>query len=471
MLVLHPHYQYHNKEGTNIKKNYTNIPDEVRRVLTDESISLIDRIKFAEDRKAERWYSYDRVMTLVGVPSTTFNRYQLVIRANNDEIYHRVATGKLRVSMAVDLLKQMDYPFRDRLKRMGASIIYIGSRHVIYEYRNSCYLGVAYPARGRNNSLKETHYLERLYRIDNEPYAVDTITRLINDGYSIGRTLLVRTPDWKSAGALRHYLYAAYHHTDLAQILREKVEYKKKTEWPSAGVVCADLRITNLIGSMEKESPFITGKTSVVRRGKDIVITRKVDGLVTYVDYSPELYHVLNSYGALHTKANDKRLSLCIDGKHDVYLYHLRMIEHLYGLPKDTEGLIANIDRFRAEQLGQDYIVDHIDNDSTNDRLSNLMLITTGQNNAKRYIKEGLEKVGYPFFLWAERYDNTAIKMQAGYISQFKRPCFMVEGVFTVKQFLEEAQCFVDSAREQCTIFEEFDRLEKELQKQEEKQD
>ena len=101
------------------------------------------------------------------------------------------------------------------------------------------------------------------------------------------------------------------------------------------------------------------------------------------------------------------------------------------------------------------------DNDSTNDRLSNLMLITTGQNNAKRYIKEGLEKVGYPFFLWAERYDNTAIKMQAGYISQFKRPCFMVEGVFTVKQFLEEAQCFVDSAREQCTIFEEFDKLEK----------
>ncbi len=207
-----------------------------------------------------------------------------------------------------------------------------------------------------------------------------------------------------------------------------------------------------------------------MRRGKDIVITRKVDGLVTYVDYSPELYHVLNSYGALHTKANDKRLSLCIDGKHDVYLYHLRMIEHLYGLPKDTEELIANIDRFRAEQLGQDYIVDHIDNDSTNDRLSNLMLITTGQNNAKRYIKEGLEKVGYPFFLWAERYDNTAIKMQAGYISQFKRPCFMVEGVFTVKQFLEEAQCFVDSAREQCTIFEEFDKLEKELQKQEEKQ-
>lgn len=471
MLVLHPHYQYQNKEGTDIKKIYINIPDEVRRVLTDESISLIDRIKFAEDRKAERWYSYDRVMTLVGVPSTTFNRYQLVIRANNDEIYHRVATGKLRVSMAVDLLKQMDYPFRDRLKRMGASIIYIGSRHVIYEYRNSCYLGVAYPAREHNNSLKETDYLERLYRIDNEPYAVDTIIRLINDGYSIGRTLLVRTPDWKSAGALRHYLYAAYHHTDLAQILREKIEYKKKTKWHSAGVVCADLRIANLIGPKEKEAQLITGKTSMVRRGKDIVITQKVDGLVTYVDYSPELYRVLNGYGALHTKSDDKRLSLCIDDKHDVYLYHLRMIEHLYGLPVDTEGLIANIDRFRAEQLGQECIVDHLDNDCHNNRLSNLMLMTVGQNNTKQSIREGLEKIGYPFFLWAERYDNTAIRMQAGYISQFKRPCFMVEGVFTVKQFLEEAQCFVDSAREQCIIIEEFDKLEEELQKQEEKQD
>ena len=441
------------------------------RVLTDQTISLIDRIKFAEDRKSERWYSCDRVMTLVGVPSTTFNRYQLVIRANNDEIYHRVASGKLSVTTAVDLLRQMDYPFRDRLERMGASIIYLGSRHVIYQYRNNCYLGIAYPSKAqKNNSLKEAHYLERLYRIDDEPYAVDTISKLINDCYSIGATLLVRTPDWKSAGALRQYLYAAYHKVNIDQILREKVEYRQKTKWPSAGVVCADLRITNLIGPMEKKAPIITGKTTVVRRGKDIVITRKVDGLVTYVDYSPELYRILNSYGALHTKSDDKRLSLYIDGEHDVYLYHLRMIEHLYGLPENTEGLIANIDRFRAEQLGQEYIVDHLDNDCHNNRLSNLMLMTVGQNNTKQCIREGLEKIGYPFFLWAERYDNTLIKMLAGYISQFKCPFFMVEGVFTVKQFLEQAQCFVDSAREQCAILEEFDKLENELQKQEENQ-
>lgn len=440
------------------------MPDEALRIITDESISLLDRIKYAEGRKSEEWYSCDRVMNLIGVPSTTFNRYQLVIRANNDEIYHRVATGKLRVSMAVDLLKQMDYPFRDRLKRMGASIIYIGSRHVIYEYRNSCYLGVAYPARERNNtSLKEAHYLERLYRIDNEPYAVDTIIKLINDGYSIGGTLLVRTPDWKSAGALRHYLYAAYHHTGVDQILREKVEYKKKTKWPSAGVVCADLRITNLIGPREKKAQFTTGKTTVIRRGKDIVITQKVDGLVTYVDYSPELYRVLNGYGVLHTKSDDKRLSLYIDGEHDVYLYHLRMIEHLYGLPEDTKGLIASIDRFRAEQLGQKYIVDHLDNDCSNNRLSNLMLMTLSDNNRKAKIMQDIKNLGLPYFCWAERYDDTAITLRAGYMSQFKQPYFITEGVFTVGQFLEEARTFTDTAREQLAVREAFDNLERRL--------
>lgn len=446
------------------------VPSDVQQVLTDKSISLIDRIKYAEDRKTEGWYNCDRVMTLIGVPSTTYYRHRLLIKAKNDEIYHRVATGRLSVTTAVDLLRQMDYPFRGRLERMGASIIYIGSRHVIYRYRNRCYLAVAYPSRtSKSNSIKETQYREKLYRIDDKSYAIDTIVKMIEDGYSIGADLLVRTPDWKWAGALRHHLYAAYHKENLDQILREKVEYKQKKKWPSAGVVCADLRIANLIGPVEKrKSSLVTGKTVVVRRGKDIVIIRRADGLVTYTDYSPALHRVLNGYGALHTKSEDKRLSLYIDDEHDVYVYHLRLIEHLYGLPEDTEGLIANIDRFRVEQLGQEYIVDHLDNDCHNNRLSNLMPMTIGQNNVKKSIKESLEKIGYPFFLWAERYDNTSITMQAGYISQFKRPCYMVEGVFTVKEFLEEAQRFVDCAREECTINEEFDKLENELKKQEE---
>lgn len=464
MLALHPHYQYHNKEESEIKKNYSEMPDKVLRILTDDSISLIDRIKYAEDRKTEGWYSCDRVMNLVGVPSTTFNRYLQVIRANNDEIYHRVATGKLRVTMAADLLKQMDYPFRNRLERMGASIIYIGSRHVIYEYRQCCYLGIAYPAKERNNELKVAHYLEKLYRIDNEPYAVDTIIKLINDGYSIGKTLLVRTPDRKPAGTLRHYIYATYHKAELTQILSETVGFDSKVIQMNN---LMDLRISNLRGPLDKAVPPISGWTAVMRRGKDIVITRKADGLVTYTDFSPELYRVLNDYGALHTKADDNRLCLLIDGKHDIYLYHLRMIEHLYGLPRDTEGLIANVERFRSEYLRKGMVIDHIDNDCTNDRLSNLMLMSLENNSAKSAIMRAIKKLGYPFFCWAERYDDTAITLQAGYFSQFKRPRYIVEGVFTVKQFLEEAQNFVDCAREECAIYDEFERLER---KEEEKQ-
>lgn len=404
-------------------------------------------------------------MTLVGVPGTTFNRYQLVIRANNDEIYHRIATGKLKVSMAVDLLKQMDYPFRDRLERMGASIIYIGSRYVIYEYRQGCYFGIAYPANRRNSNSLKAEYLERLYRIDKESHAVNTIISLIREGYSIGKTLLVRTPEGKSAGSLRHYIYAAFHNVEPSRILNERVSFDFNSTYSAEMRNVMDLRISNLRGPLDKTIPPISGKTAVMRRGKDIVITRKADGLVTYTDYSPELYRVLNDYGALHTKADDNRLSLLIDSKHDIYLYHLRIIEHLYGLPKDTEGLVANIDRFRSEFLGRGLVVDHIDNDCANNRLSNLMLMRLEENNTKNGIMRMLKKLGYPFFCWAERYDDTAIKMQAGYFSQFKRPCYTVEGVFTVQEFLEEAQNFVDSAREECTIFEAFENLKRKEEK------
>lgn len=437
--------------------NYRKMPDEILNVLTDESISLIDRVRIADSGRREGLYDVSSVLSLLKMKSTTYHRYLRVVKSGNTDIYNRVATGNLKITTAVDLLNMPDYPFSSRLEKMRANVLFIASRYVVYQYQDQCFFGVSYPDNTSHCDCLKREYKEQLYLIDNESYAVDTIIDLLREGYTIAYNLSIRNPRRENAGTLRHYIYAAYHKADIARILSSVVKFKTRK---AVGTI-VDLRMDNLSGPLEKEIPPISGWTAVMRRGKDLVITRKVDGLVTYTDYSPELYRVLKGYGALHTKANDNRLCLYIDDKHDIYLYHLRMIEHLYGLPHDTDGLIANIERFRDEYLRKGMIVDHIDNDCTNDKLSNLMLMSLENNSAKSAIMRAIKKLGYPFFCWAERYDDTAITLRAGYFSQFKRPCYIVEGVFTVKQFLEETQNFVDCAREECAIHDEFEKMER----------
>lgn len=210
---------------------------------------------------------------------------------------------------------------------------------------------------------------------------------------------------------MRHYLYAAYHKLDVNEILSKPVSFKVK----SVNNAVTDLRICNLSGP----KPSISGQTKIYKRGKDMVIVRKVDGLVVYTDYSPDLYRVLTSYGCLHTKTDDDRLALYISKEHSVYLYHLRMVEHLYGLPEDTTELIANIERLRDEYFSKGMCIDHLDNDCCNNRLSNLMVMGVAENTSKNGIVKVIRNLGYPFFCWVERYNEVMIKLQAGCISQF----------------------------------------------------
>ena len=420
--------------------------------LMDQSVSTIDRIKLAEKARNEKQINYKTALELLNVPNTTYCRHLQVIRSGNEEIYNFVSSGAMSVTTAVALLKMPAYPFVERLERMGASIILDAGAYVIYEFQQQRYLGIAYTANNDHKDTLKKQFAERLYLIDNEPYATETIKNLINEGYSIGRTLRIVSPDRKRKGTLCHHLYAGYHNLDVNEILSKPVSFKVK----SVNNAITDLRICNLSGP----KPSISGQTKIYKRGKDMVIVRKVDGLVTYTDYSPDLYRVLTSYGCLHTKTGDNRLALYINKNHSIYIYHLRMIEHLYGLPKDTTELIDNIERLRDEYFGKGMQIDHLDNDCCNNRLSNLMLMTISENGKKRGIVKSIQNLGYPFFCWAERYDDTAVKMQAGYSSQFKKPVFMTEGVFSVKEFLHEAQTFADQARENVTVFDAFENLE-----------
>lgn len=83
------------------------------------------------------------------------------------------------------------------------------------------------------------------------------------------------------------------------------------------------------------------------------------------------------------------------------------------------------------------------------------------ENTSKNGIVKVIRNLGYPFFCWVERYNEVMIKLQAGCISQFKQPTFMVEGIFCVKDFLRELQTFADSAKEEAMIYEAFEDLDK----------
>lgn len=429
------------------------IPKKLLDALADQSLSTIDRIKLAEKARNEKQVNYKTALELLNVPNTTYCRYLQIIRSGNEEIYNFVSSGAMSVTTAVALLRMPTYPLMERLERMGASIILDAGAYVVYEFQQQRYLGVAYSAKGAYKDDLKKQFAERLYLIDNEPYALETIRNLINEGYLIGKTLRIVSPDRKRKGTLCHHLYAAFHKLDVNEILSKPVSFKVK----SANNAITDLRISNLSGP----KPSISGQTKIYKRGKDMVIVRKVDGLVTYMDYSLDLYRVLTSYGCLHTKTDDDRLALYIDKNHSIYLYHLRMIEHLYGLPKDTNELIANIERLRDEYFSKGMCIDHLDNDCCNNRLSNLMVMSIAENTSKNGIVKAIRNLGHPFFCWAERYDDMAIKMQAGYISQFKKPVFMTEGVFGVKEFLHELQAFADQVRENVAVFDAFEELDK----------
>ena len=421
--------------------------------LMDQSVSTIERIKLAEKARNEQKINYKTALELLNVPNVTYCRHLQVIRSGNEEIYNFVSSGAMSVTAAVALLKMPTYPFKERLERMGATIILDAGAYVVYEFQQQRYLGVAYSVKGAYKDELKKQFAERLYLIDNEPYAVETIKNLINEGYLIGRTLRIVSPNRKRKGTLCHHLYAGYHNLDVNEILPKPVSFKVK----SANNAVTDLRISNLSGP----KPSISGQTKIYKRGKDMVIVRKVDGLVTYLDYSPDLYRVLTSYGCLHTKTDDDRLALYIDREHSIYLYHLRMIEHLYGLPRNINELIANIERLRDEYFSKGMCIDHLDNDCCNNRLSNLMVMSIAENTSKNGIVKVIRNLGYPFFYWAERYDDTAIKMRTGYFSQFKKPVFMTEGVFSVKEFLHELQTFADQSRENVAVFDAFEKLDK----------
>ena len=128
--------------------------------------------------------------------------------------------------------------------------------------------------------------------------------------------------------------------------------------------------------------------------------------------------------------------------------------------------------------------VDHIDGDCFNNRLSNLILMKKAQNVKKQSLTSALVRLDsrlkvrkhevefeedekdsdkkqfrvvecniIHWFCWAERYDRTSICMRAGYCSPLQAPVFLVEGVYSVPEYLNELKRFIEIAEDRKHTF------------------
>lgn len=434
------------------------IPDDLKEQLADPNISELERMQFALIAHNDGYTNVD-MMRLMDMPSTNYYRYLRLIKSNNQTVFDAFQSGKVGLHKAIRLLKgaiPTGYLNAYDLWNIGAKVLCANKRFCLYQQKEKCFIEMNSGGRGK-------------YEVDNADYAIKTICDIINNGCGITARLDVYDENKNRIGNLKNYLVSAY-----ANIPLEKI----KSVWLKDRVDGAnDLRISNLrCRALATTIPSLNGDTVVEHRGKDIVIIRKLSGVVSYVDYTPEMMRILTEFGALHSRARDKRLSLLLDSKNDKLLHQIRIALDLYGLPEgfSKNDVIAIMERLRAEHISKGMTVDHIDGDCLNNRLSNLILMKKAHNVKKQRLTSALVsldarlEVGKEdeksndekqhvrvvegdivhWFCWAERYDRTSICMRAGYCSPLQAPIYLVEGVYSVPEYLNEMKHFIDLARD-----------------------
>lgn len=439
------------------------IPDDLKEQLTDPNISKLDRMQLALNAHNDGYANVD-LMRAMGIPNTNYYRYMQILKSGDQVALDLYKSGVIRLQGAINHTKG-DIPTvcldAYDLWNMGAKVLCANKRFCLYQHKGKCFVAM-------NNGGR------RRYEVDNAEYAINIICDIINNGCGISAKLDVYDKSNNKIGNLKNYLVSAYANIPLEKIKR--VWLKDRADGAN------DLRISNLrCRAFATTIPSLNGDTVIERRKKDIVILHKSSGVVSYVDYTPEMMRILTEFGALHSRAKDKRLSLLLDSKNDNLLHQIRIALDLYGLPDGfcKDDVIAMMERLRDEHISKGITVDHIDGDCRNNRLSNLILMKKAHNVKKQRLTSALVsldarlEVGKEdeksndekqhvrvvegdivhWFCWAERYDRTSICMQAGYCSPLQAPVYLVEGVYSVPEYLNELKRFIEIAEDRKHTF------------------
>lgn len=441
---MHPSKQkiYQTKEVMYLKK--MQIPEDLKERLADNSPHILDRMRLA-DSLSTLGYKHTDIADAMQIPIWTYRKAFRVYRCADPLTIESVKDGWLTMDGAISRIREKlgtdCYP-EDKL--FGAQVIYEHKPVCIYRKDGKCY-------------ITASQYDDLFYRIDDDAFVVNLVKDMIDKGYVIRSNLTVIRPDGKADGTLPKHMISAYYNVPLEKIKNVRRRLKPR------GKETEDIRLENL--SCNSISGFVPYKenTTVHRKGNDIAILRRPFGIMTYTDFTPQMMEIVTRFGAARTRSPDKRLSIWIDSSHDHYLHHLRVALDLYGLPENfsKDDVLAMMERFRAEYTCPEkgMVVDHLDSDCHNDRLSNLVIMDKRLNASKGWITTKIANLDPHYFCWAERNTATTVRLRAGCLSQLKSPIYWIDDVFIVEDYLDEMRRFIKMTEENQSVFR---RLEEE---------
>lgn len=334
----------------------------------------------------------------------------------------------------IDWEKHFAYMFISRIKGLeNHEIIYKGRTNILYRTDDGVYLGVIC----RNK--------EKSCRLDDTPVIVDAIRGWLLKGGFVrweANQFVLYTPQSEKYGKLSNYIVGLTIKQPFRSVKRLRISYKENH---NQGIY--DLRVSNMICALltSNDHPDACGGFCITRSENNILITDEKRNVVYKTDYSAWLYRFLQQKrDKIRYQARDNRLCIKV-GKDVSYLYHVVMAIHLYGEPgrySDYE-LAPKLRRFKRNYTQKRFAVDHLDGDITNNCLSNLIIMTTSQNSKKENLQSKIKNSETPFFCKQERYDDTSIKAMVGYVYPGRSPVYLMQGVFTIAEYLDELEKLV----------------------------
>lgn len=420
------------------------IPQKVIRQLQDQWTPLIDRVILAQAIRTEYDHSALYMSEVIGINEAMYHKLCKIAESQCDELIDRVRNNTCSVRLALQLLnedvqpgtidweKHFGYLFISRIKELKKyEIIYKGRTNILYRTDDGVFLGVT----RRNN--------EKCCRLDDTPVIVDAIRGwLIKGGFVRweANQFILYTPQSEKYGKLANYIVGLTIKQPFRSVKRLRISYKDNHNQD-----IYDLRVSNMICALltSNDHPDACGGFCITQSENNILITDEKRNVVYKTDYSAWLYRFLSvKRDQFRYQARDNRLCIKV-GKDVEYLYHVVMAIHLYGEPGrySDYDLSPKLRRFKRNYTRKRFTVDHLDGDITNNCLSNLAIMTTSQNAKKGHLQSRLQSkfknLEIPFFCKQERYDDTSIKAMAGYAYPDRSPVYLMQGVFSIDEYLD----------------------------------
>lgn len=326
------------------------------------------------------------------------------------------------------------------IERYGEEVepVFQVKKFFLYRKERRLYLSAA--VRGRKGK-------ERTYLLSNYPEVVKATIGVLGQvaagNYLMTSKLDIVTPDMDSRGCLMHHIAASVYSLRPDFLLTKKIRFRQRIT--STGEY--DYRVSNVYFP-ELEYLCGTAPVSVERYGDEIQIFRDGLSMTTVTDYSRDMMRILKTY-PMHPEARDHREKVYVDATHSYYLYRMRWAEYMYaGLPLEREKLIYIMTRFEQEHKG--FVIDHLSEDPTDDRIINLMAMTDAQNKRKAGIMRKARKIQKPYWYKATRYDDYHIQFVTGkYNAEGKRQIESVE-VLEIDDYLTALEEYVEVVTYVC---------------------